>query len=120
MAEQNLEKFVFVRRQMNFGPADDHAPGSKINADISKIHSLCSVVLVQYGRTAEAGTNTRGYFTWIERFADVVVGPSIETFYFVAFLSPGRDDDDWDVRPAAYLANNIYSVSVRQAQIKKD
>src|SRR5438093_13624473 len=78
MAEQNLEKFVFVRRQMNFGPADDHAPGSKINADISKIHSLCSVVLVQYGRTAEAGTNTRGYFTWIERFADVVVGRSEE------------------------------------------
>ena len=67
-----------------------------------------------------AHAHTRGYFTWIERFADVVVGPSIETFYFVAFLSPGRDDDDWDVRPAAYLANNIYSVSVRQAQIKKD
>ena len=105
---------------MNFRSANQHAPGGEINADISKIHCFCSIILVQYCRAAQAGPNAGRYFPRSERFADVIIGPSIERLDFVSFLSPGGEHNYRNLAPLAYLPNDIYPVHVWEPKVEKD
>lgn len=44
-------------------------------------------------RAAHGGTNTGHHFTNAEQFANKITGAGVETLHFVAFISPGTEQD---------------------------
>jgi len=112
---QHAKESIFNRREMNLRVGNLYRTTDKINAERAGQKFRC---FMSWIGAAQDGAQPRQQFGRIERFGNVIIGPSVECGYFILGTIPHTGDQHGNPAPFANAAQDIDTIQIRQAKIQ--